>query len=84
MATVSSLRCIAANPYLGVTMQPIPDAELRLEFHPTNPPQPMGFAVIQEGRVTAILTREQLVKALVAWNLMEASRAIKPLKGDSE
>jgi hypothetical protein len=40
------------------------DAELHVECYMTNPPKPLGFGIIVEGKVVATLTLEQVREAL--------------------
>jgi hypothetical protein len=42
----------------------IPTAELRAEYHPSNPPRLVGFHVIVDGKTVAVLPADQAFKSV--------------------
>ncbi len=42
----------------------IPQAELRVEFHLTNPPRPICAHVMIDGETIAVISIEELIKAV--------------------
>lgn len=49
---------------------PLLPAELRVECNMTNPPKPVLLAVLQDGRVTALLTYEQVKAAMERFDVL--------------
>jgi hypothetical protein len=58
------------------------DADIRVEFQPTNPPTPIGFGVLQGDKLIAVLSYAQLQGALVGYEAALAVRYGEPTKGN--
>lgn len=53
------------------------DAEIRVEYHPTTIPRPVGFCVFRKGKLVGVLTRDQVEKALTEFkNASEVDKCV--------
>jgi hypothetical protein len=55
--------------------EPLPTLDLRLETAMVNPPKPIGFVVVDGGRMVGVMTIETVRLALSAWDAANAERA---------
>lgn len=56
----------------------IPTGELRIETQSTNPPKPIGFHVVADGRTVAVLPFEDVKAAVERYQTMADGRPPNP------
>lgn len=54
-----------------MTMKPLAEALLSIECQRLTVPKPVAFSVIQDGKISAILTRPQVVAALADFDRLQ-------------
>lgn len=54
-----------------MSLRPLDGCEIRIEMEPTTVPRPTAFAVLRQGQVIAIFTRDQIQKAMDKFDEMD-------------
>jgi hypothetical protein len=52
------------------------EAFIGVEWSPTNPPRPIGFCIVAAGKTIAVLTHDQVNKAMTHWDIMQFAQSV--------